>query len=63
MKGTQNKKHFIEMLKQLWEMYPEERFGQFLENHVFGEKDMFFKEDEETLKKIKEELGISQQDK
>lgn len=51
------RKQILELLEQLWEMHPQERFGQLLENNVFTDREMFFQEDEVTVKKLKEQLG------
>jgi len=57
-KNSGYKKNILDLLRQLWEMHPEERLGQLLENYVFDEKSMVFQDDEETKNKIKKEIGI-----
>ncbi|MEK6906809.1 MAG: hypothetical protein AABW81_04270 [Nanoarchaeota archaeon] len=51
------KKQILELLEQLWSMHPDERFGQLLENNLFTDREIFFQEDEVTVKKLKEQLG------
>jgi hypothetical protein len=53
MEGTENKKELLKLIEKLWEKYPEQRFGQLLENFVFNSNEMFSQEDEETIDKIK----------
>jgi hypothetical protein len=53
MEGTENKKELLRLVEKLWEKYPEQRFGQLLENFIFNSNEMFSQEDEETIDKIK----------
>jgi hypothetical protein len=44
-------------LKTLWKLQPDQRFGQILENHVFGCMTcIFFKEDDVTELQLKRAL-------
>jgi len=57
------RKDILENLSKLWEKYPSMRFGQLLENFVFGHHSernqcIFHVYDEETLKNIVEALTL-----
>jgi len=41
--------HILDEIEQLWQIYPDQRLGQLLQNYVFGRGDIFFQEDTETL--------------
>ena len=56
MEGTENKKELLDLVENLWEKYPKQRFGQLLENYVFNKDEMFYQEDERTLQRINSEL-------
>lgn len=46
----------LERLGILWNYYPDQRLGQLLSNYVFGRGDIFFPEDDETLKNINDKI-------
>jgi hypothetical protein len=58
-------KEILEKLEKLWEIHPNQRFGQLLENYIFNDGErgdetsraLFYQSDEKTLWNIKESLG------
>ena len=47
-----------ENLRQLWYRFPDQRFGQLVDNYInLQQGDMFFQEDDETLMNIMNKLA------
>ena len=47
-----------ENLRQLWHHFPDQRFGQLVDNYInLQQGDMFFQEDDETLMNIMNKLA------
>jgi len=54
---NKEQEEILKLLRKFWKKYPNQRFGQFLENYLFfqgqrGDKTsnmLFFQEDKETL--------------
>lgn len=61
MRDINRIKPFCNEFAQLWEKYPDLRFGQIMSNiarymQMEHRKDMFFMEDDELMKVIREQL-------
>jgi hypothetical protein len=57
MRNTKRISKILNIIKELWEKYPDQRFLQLISNIKFNNKDPFFIEDEDLFKIIKEHLN------
>jgi len=62
MKDPNRIKNILEKLKEIWERYPDLRFGQLIMN-LFKDYELFFMEDEELLKEIEDLIKLDKEDK
>lgn len=48
----------LDLVRELWEKYPDQRLGQIMSNYVFDNKivDMFYVEDEDVINSISKYL-------
>jgi len=47
----------LDRVRELWNIYPDQRLGQLLQNYVFGRGDNFYIEDDETERMLTLEIG------
>jgi hypothetical protein len=62
MKDPNRIKNILDKLKEIWERYPDLRFGQLIMN-LFKDYELFFMEDEELLKEIEDLIRLDKEDK
>lgn len=51
-----NKTKILKSLRELWKKYPNQRFGQLLENFIFH-KDTMFHQDDKLTEEILKNMG------
>ena len=52
MRDPKRIKRILKEIETLWELVPDQRLGQLLQNYVFGRGDIFFQEDDKSEKII-----------
>jgi hypothetical protein len=62
MRDPKRIKTILEKLGEIWERYPDLRFGQLILN-AFKEYELFYMEDDELLKEIEDLIEMDKKDK
>lgn len=58
MRDKQRIDKILDLVRELWEKYPDQRLGQIMYNYVFDNRmvDMFYVEDEDVINSISKYL-------
>jgi uncharacterized protein YihD (DUF1040 family) len=62
MRDPNRIRNILDKLQEIWERYPDLRFGQLIMN-LFKDYELFYMEDEELMQEIEDLIKLDKEDK